>query len=891
MSPGTTSPLPAALSVWWGQVPALSNKVVPTPTGISGQYTAPLSPLTPGKTYQYEILASAPCYGSAEIGQYQPITFTATCTPTTLQGHVYVWGTTTPILGVGVIEGSGVGTTQSAVLVTDALGYYYYSFGCLTAGLPYTIFTVVSDSYQGYSSSYPNPTLPMSGTFPVGSQGLTLDFYLKLWSTAGSGQSFYNQDNYYGSVSLRRVTTTSPLTTPLNAYLTGGWATPGSSTTPDPATVPPGNVGGKVIYDQVTDASSSTSTSAIVYMSTGPLTDPATGARTFPINAPMDLTFWFYAPSATALNGHFAVDALLVDPAHPAGQQMSSMVDSFGDSIFGNNHAFCYAGDEQLALEQWVQVSCDLSELRGESVKEFWISYDNNNEGQGGGGYTFTAYIDQISLVDASYPRAIANGGFEAATAKPYAWLVSSPASVKISSAQRSEGQQSLGINIGRATQSGDSSGTNDVYVSQPFRIQNNYLGTPGTQPSVSIQGSVMSGCSDYYYGACGGNSFVSVYLDDRTTLSTVPISCTSGCTGTGWAQYGPTDISSLYGHVVWLRVWIHSDTSENEWTYLDGFKLLTNGESTTDKGTPGGNSFQGTLNLNSHTTYNPACPTTDSTWYPPGAFSAYNPQTVTETLDYAGTSVTSALALGIDVYQYGHFCGTNTNTLTVAITGESHSASVASTPNTLNFWVHDMCLSVGETRNSGDPLPSGRATQFTAPTGAWNIGTGNGYLTTPAESTVVAAFGIMFDSTALLVGLAAAPATGGVSVVVAVAALTILAIATDIYGLFATTTTAPNCTNAATGAADSRTWDNPTLSDNDASVQSLATVYAGCPGNTTGGCSASGDGDYTLTVTLSMDLWVTNAPVCTPSYGCVGTAPASFWQTFSMQYNLEVIT
>jgi len=269
----------------------------------------------------------------------------------------------------------------------------------------------------------------------------------------------------------------------------------------------------------------------------------------------MDLTYWVWVVSSPD-QGKFSVDLVFTD-----GSRMSTSQDAWGHPIFDSTNRICYASHQGIPYGQWVGVTCDLSELRDKTIQNFEFVYDDGSGGHSGG---FSAYFGGVRLISAGYPEGIVNVGFESGLSGWDSTGTSAP------SLMGAKGQQygslygafdgTQAAVLGPNPVSGEcalSASWSDI--AQPFIVPN--AGTGGTDVELSFEvtaGLVTQGPSDT---TCSSTySYASVYLDDRTTQSTIMLipnvySVMSPCQCWSWAgeSFDLTNMG-LGGHIVWLH-------------------------------------------------------------------------------------------------------------------------------------------------------------------------------------------------------------------------------------------------------------------------------------------------------------------------------------------------
>jgi PKD repeat protein len=443
------------------------------------------------------------------------------CSSTVVKGQVDISGTSTGIYGAVVTLSTG------AITESSSSGSYSFTLGC-SAGGTYT----VSAQAVGLSG-----TATASVTVSSGATATAPTLALSLGDTTNYMRMLYSAYPAWSGYGLQTYpTNTGSLSYVPPYYPPSSGATSGLPT------------GGTIVQISGQDNAPGAGTDANAKFVLGPTYSPLAGGTIGPsLSVPMDLRYYVWVASSPD-QGRFSVDLEFA-----GGTTMSASTDSFGHPIFDSSNQPCYASDENWAFGSWVPVTCDLSELRDKTVYAIELVYDDGAGGQRG---FFSAYFGGIELVSAAYPEGVTNPGFESGLS---GWVASgsSPPTV-MGAGGNAFFTGTYGGSKYTATVGPDGpllgcapASTSDL--SQPFQIPDE--GEDGLHIILTYWIATFVDTAPGPHLRCPvGSSYGSVYLDDRTTQSTVSLQ-SSISTALGWTQE-QFDLTSmgLAGHIVWLH-------------------------------------------------------------------------------------------------------------------------------------------------------------------------------------------------------------------------------------------------------------------------------------------------------------------------------------------------
>jgi hypothetical protein len=517
---------------------------------INGQTITPatnpqiVSALTPGDAYKFFVNVSAPGYVGASYVGY----FGTGCTPSVFSGTVTIASSVPPtgIYGANIIQG---GTYVAAV--SDVNGNWEWSPGC--SSFQYSLAAEAIGFDPGSASQ---GTLAAGGTANINSA-------LPIWSTWDVGHAFFNLNQWYSNGVTPTLSSSTNVQNSQVATLSG--LTSGSFP-PDP---PSGK--GAALELSGTDTSSPSSPHSQAVYNLGPTPNPFLSSGSGPgpsLSGPLLLTFAVFVPDPghqtySSINTHFSVDAILSD-----GTTVDQEIGVWGDAVLSSIGTGCTASQLVYTVDQWQTMSCDLSDLRGVTITQLQLVYDNNNAGSSG---SFVAFFDGISLTNPDYSDTIVNGGFEEPGA-PYGWSDSGVATI-VSSPDQS-GNQSL--RVGSSAHAGDSGITS--VVSQQFRVPNTNLSN--LIPTLS-----------FYYEApapncgsgCQAGSQVTVNLYDSTLSDNINILTITNAWTNTWTQVS-MNMQSYEGDVVTFQIVVAATQGYQLYAYFDTIQFLLQGETLTEK-------------------------------------------------------------------------------------------------------------------------------------------------------------------------------------------------------------------------------------------------------------------------------------------------------------------
>ncbi|HZY92347.1 MAG TPA: hypothetical protein VFG07_06205 [Thermoplasmata archaeon] len=365
------------------------------------------------------------------------------------------------------------------------------------------------------------------------------------------------------------------------------WFTTSPTTTPKPP--PDQQTGGNVLELFGTDQSTSSSPFSVGLVSLGSAPDPfnSSGVVAYPsLSAPVYLDFDVYVPSSSYLS-HFAVDAAL---STPGKDLLSQYPDRMGHRAVDMHGVPCFAGSLTYPRDTWVNEQCDVSEIQGVSILQFFLAYDNMGQ-YGNGNEPFLAYFDDIRLVNPAEPTSLSNGGFENPRQADGWWggvgatILQSPTPTGIPSP--ADGLQDALIGFPPSTVCSVVACPTSNEISQVIRIPN--VDLPIGSVSLWLSGYYNLGMACPTLSTCStSTSFFEILLQDRLTLQQVNLQVTTPATGFAtrgtWIHFA-ANITANEGHIAWLQFVVNLGTytdehnhqqTDNSWVYLDD--LFING-------------------------------------------------------------------------------------------------------------------------------------------------------------------------------------------------------------------------------------------------------------------------------------------------------------------------
>jgi PKD repeat protein len=491
-----------------------------------------------------------------ESGGYKStgsIGVSVTCPATVLDDYVQIAGTNNGIYGATVTDGMG------GTYLTGTDGYFTFTLGCNAPSS--STFTASAPGYV---------TESQSESWTVGTTNHLAQVYLPIWQTNApeSQTEWYNVTNCIatGCASLSPTSYSN-----LNVNSVSVTTATACSSCSIPA-APSGDSSVLLFKGDDTSAIATAGHPQPGYVDEEIMTVPTSGG--FPLSSPMVLAFNIYVESGTCQacaypfdTSNFSVDLLFTD-----GTVLSTLLDYTGNPILDGNGTQILHDYWELPVGKWVRMVFDLSEVRDKSVQAVMLDYNNQGSGSCGGGFTgcsgdFAVAFDNIRLEMPQYSSTIINGGFE--LPQLYGWSLAGTLAPQLSTSVVNNGTQSLFLGSTTCPTTVGSHGTCSTYYSlliQPFRI-------PNTDTGMNIGFYAQLGNNG------GGGDFQRIWLNDRTTLSSVYLlgSASSGALSTSgtWSWYS-TSVTDLEGHDVWLEIEVdHSDAAhQGDWMYLDNIYL-----------------------------------------------------------------------------------------------------------------------------------------------------------------------------------------------------------------------------------------------------------------------------------------------------------------------------